>query len=49
MNTMPESDTTRDAVRERYAGIARSTMAETTETAATGCCAPSCCGSGARW
>ncbi len=45
MSTTPESDATRDAVRERYADIARATMAETTESSATGCCAPSCCGS----
>jgi arsenite methyltransferase len=44
MNTTPESDATRDAVRERYADIARVTMAKTTESSATGCCAPSCCG-----
>jgi arsenite methyltransferase len=43
MTTTPESDTTRDAVRQRYAEIARGTMAETTEASATGCCAPSCC------
>ena len=29
MSTTPESEATRDAVRQRYAGIARSTMAET--------------------
>ena len=31
MSTTPESEATRDAVRQRYAGIARVTMAETTE------------------
>jgi arsenite methyltransferase len=45
MSTTPESEATREAVRERYAGIARETMAETAEATATSCCAPSCCGS----
>jgi len=45
MSTTPESEATYDAVRQRYAGIARETMAETTEASATSCCAPSCCGS----
>ena len=44
MSTTPESETTREAVRERYAGIARHTMAETAETSGASCCAPSCCG-----
>jgi arsenite methyltransferase len=44
MSTTPESEATREAVRERYAGIARSTMAATAEAATAGCCAPSCCG-----
>jgi arsenite methyltransferase len=45
MSTTPEREATRDAVRQRYAGIARETMAETAEASATSCCAPSCCGS----
>jgi arsenite methyltransferase len=45
MNTTPESEATREAVRRRYAGIASETMAETPETSGTSCCAPSCCGS----
>jgi arsenite methyltransferase len=45
MSTTPESEATRDAVRQRYAGIARETMAETAEATTTSCCAPSCCGS----
>jgi arsenite methyltransferase len=45
MSTTPESEATREAVRQRYAGIARDTMAETAEASGTGCCAPSCCGS----
>jgi arsenite methyltransferase len=45
MSITPESETTRNAVRERYAGIARATMAETAAAAASSCCAPSCCGS----
>jgi arsenite methyltransferase len=45
MSTTPESEATREAVRERYAGIARETMAKTPEASATSCCAPSCCGS----
>jgi arsenite methyltransferase len=45
MNTTPESEATREAVRERYAGIARETMAETAEASGSSCCAPSCCGS----
>ena len=45
MNTTPESEATREAVRQRYAGIARETMAETAEATAASCCAPSCCGS----
>jgi arsenite methyltransferase len=44
MSTTPESEATREAVRQRYAGIARNTIAETTEASGTGCCAPSCCG-----
>lgn len=44
MSTTPESDTTRDAVRQRYAEIARGTMAETAKASAIGCGAPSCCG-----
>jgi arsenite methyltransferase len=44
MNTTPESEATREAVRERYAGIARSTMVETAEASGASCCAPSCCG-----
>jgi arsenite methyltransferase len=43
MSSTPEHDATRDAVRERYADIARATMAETTGSSATGYCAPSCC------
>jgi arsenite methyltransferase len=43
MSTTPESEATREAVRERYAGIARETMAATAEAATAGCCAPSCC------
>ena len=34
MSTTPESEATRDAVRQRYAGIARDTMAETAEASA---------------
>jgi SAM-dependent methyltransferase len=45
MSTTPESEATREAVRQRYAGIARDTMAETAVASGTGCCAPSCCGS----
>jgi arsenite methyltransferase len=45
MSTTPENEATREAVRQRYAGIARDTMAETAEEPATSCCAPSCCGS----
>jgi arsenite methyltransferase len=45
MSTTPESEATREAVRQRYAGIARETMAETPEASGTSCCAPSCCGS----
>jgi arsenite methyltransferase len=45
MSTTPESEVTREAVRERYAGIARKTIAETAEAATASCCAPSCCGS----
>jgi arsenite methyltransferase len=45
MNTTPESEATHEAVRQRYAGIARETMAETAEASGTSCCAPSCCGS----
>lgn len=45
MGTTPETEATRDAVRQRYAGIARETMAETDQASATSCCAPSCCGS----
>jgi arsenite methyltransferase len=45
MSTTPESEATREAVRQRYAGIARNTMAETAEASGTSCCAPSCCGS----
>ena len=45
MSTTPESEATRDAVRQRYAGIARSTMAETAGAPGESCCAPSCCGS----
>jgi arsenite methyltransferase len=45
MNTTPESEATREAVRRRYAGIASETMAETPATSGTSCCAPSCCGS----
>jgi arsenite methyltransferase len=45
MSTTPESEATREAVRQRYAGIARETMAETAEAAGASCCAPSCCGS----
>jgi arsenite methyltransferase len=44
MSTTPESEATREAVRERYAGIARNTMAETAEASGASCCAPSCCG-----
>jgi SAM-dependent methyltransferase len=44
MSTTPESEVTRQAVRERYAGIARHTMAETAEASGVSCCAPSCCG-----
>jgi arsenite methyltransferase len=44
MSTTPESEATREAVRQRYAGIARNTMAETAEASGTSCCAPSCCG-----
>jgi len=44
MSTTPESDTTRDAVRQHYANIARVTMAATGEASAAGCYAPSCCG-----
>ena len=33
MSTTPESEATREAVRERYAGIARETMAATAEAA----------------
>ena len=44
MSTTPESEATREAVRERYAGIARHTMAETAEAPGASCCAPSCCG-----
>ena len=43
MSTTRESEATREAVRQRYAGIARETMAEPRATV-TGCCAPSCCG-----
>ncbi len=43
MSTTPESEATREAVRDRYAGIARETMAATAEAATAGCCAPSCC------
>jgi arsenite methyltransferase len=46
MSTTPESEATREAVRQRYAGIARETMATTAEAAGASCCAPSCCGSG---
>jgi arsenite methyltransferase len=45
MSTMPESEATHEAVRQRYAGIARDTMAETAEASGASCCAPSCCGS----
>jgi arsenite methyltransferase len=45
MSTTPESEATREAVRERYAGIPRKTIAETAEAATASCCAPSCCGS----
>jgi ubiquinone/menaquinone biosynthesis C-methylase UbiE len=45
MSITPESEATRAAVRERYAGIARDTMAETAEASGSSCCAPSCCGS----
>jgi SAM-dependent methyltransferase len=44
MSTTRESEATREAVRQRYAGIARETMAATAEAAATSCCAPNCCG-----
>jgi SAM-dependent methyltransferase len=44
MSTTPESEAMREVVRERYAGIARSTMAETAEASGASCCAPSCCG-----
>jgi arsenite methyltransferase len=44
MSTMPESEAAREAVRQRYAGIARNTMAETGEASGASCCAPSCCG-----
>ena len=44
MSTTPESEATREAVRQRYAGIARDTMAETAEASGASCCAPSCCG-----
>jgi arsenate reductase len=44
MSPTPESEATRDAVRQRYAEIARVTMTESAEAAATDCCAPSCCG-----
>ena len=44
MSTTPESEATREAVRQRYAGIARETMAETAEASGASCCAPSCCG-----
>jgi arsenite methyltransferase len=43
MSTTPESEATRDAVRQRYAEIARANLTETTGAAAAGCCAPSCC------
>jgi SAM-dependent methyltransferase len=43
MSTTPESEVTREAVRERYAGIARETMAATAATVPDSCCAPSCC------
>jgi arsenite methyltransferase len=43
MSTTPESEATREAIRERYAGIARKTIAETAEAATASCCAPSCC------
>ena len=33
MSTTPESEATREAVRDRYAGIARETMAATAEAA----------------
>jgi hypothetical protein len=46
MSTIPERDATRDTVRQRYADIARVTMAVT--ASATSCCAPSCCGAMAR-
>jgi arsenite methyltransferase len=45
MSPTPESEATREAVRQRYAWIARDTMAETNEASGAGCCAPSCCGS----
>ena len=44
MSTTPESEATREAVRERYANIARETIAATAEAATADCCAPSCCG-----
>jgi arsenite methyltransferase len=44
MSTMPESEATCEAVRQRYAGIARNTMAETVEASGASGCAPSCCG-----
>ncbi len=44
MSTTPESEATRDAVRQHYAGIARETMAETTEASATSCCTPAAAG-----
>jgi arsenite methyltransferase len=43
MSTTPESEATRDAVSDRYAGIARKTMAATAEAPTDSCCAPSCC------
>jgi arsenite methyltransferase len=43
MSTTPESEATREAVRERYAGIARETMAATAEATTAGCCVPSGC------
>jgi hypothetical protein len=43
MSATPESDTSRDAVRQRYADIARVTMAQITESSAGGCCVPRRC------
>jgi arsenite methyltransferase len=45
MSTTHTSEATRDAVRQRYAAIARANLAKSAETSTTGCCAPGCCGS----